>query len=458
MKRKSRILILTTALTIFLFAHMQSCMPEPEEPRPAIEEVIENFSRQLAFIAQWQTYDFTRFQFVWMQQLAGVRDVPRLADRYEPQPLHFNDSWSVFYLYILYPLKQIEQITLDAGASGYLGITRILQAYSLGLVTDAWGDIPYFGVDIVQGHQHKPVYDKQENLIEEIISLIDQGIASLRQAGTGLTESPGPEQDMIYRGNPDLWVKAANVLRLRYLMRLAHYNNDYSGLPLRLTELDLFTGNEDNMLFPFERLPGLNNIYYDYETIIRNTRVGKFFTDLLKSTNDPRLPVLVKQNSVNEYTGSAPGESNLNASHIGSSLASINSPLVMISYAEQKFIEAEIHLRNQRQALADEAFRQGVVASLDFHGTRNAGWENANANIQNVSLRQIITAKYVALFLQPEVWADYRRTGYPAITPFEPNTHVIPRRMLYPANEFETNPENIPANITLFDRVWWDRE
>ncbi|HSV75935.1 MAG TPA: SusD/RagB family nutrient-binding outer membrane lipoprotein, partial [Bacteroidales bacterium] len=64
----------------------------------------------------------------------------------------------------------------------------------------------------------------------------------------------------------------------------------------------------------------------------------------------------------------------------------------------------------------------------------------------------------VALFLQPEVWSDFRRTGFPQLTPFNPAENTIPRRMLYPQNELNNNPDKVPQNITIFSRVWWDRE
>ncbi len=43
----------------------------------------------------------------------------------------------------------------------------------------------------------------------------------------------------------------------------------------------------------------------------------------------------------------------------------------------------------------------------------------------------IITQKYIALFLQPEVWNDYRRTGYPAIPGAQ-----MPRTALIPTDKF----------------------
>jgi len=39
-----------------------------------------------------------------------------------------------------------------------------------------------------------------------------------------------------------------------------------------------------------------------------------------------------------------------------------------------------------------------------------------------------------------------------------PGGEIIPRRMIYPQNELNNNPDMVPRNVTIFSRVWWDRE
>jgi hypothetical protein len=62
-----------------------------------------------------------------------------------------------------------------------------------------------------------------------------------------------------------------------------------------------------------------------------------------------------------------------------------------------------------------------------------------------------------------EAWADWRRTGYPALTPtnFPGNVTngIIPRRLQYPATEAAGN-QNYASGATKPDtyttRTWWD--
>jgi hypothetical protein len=447
-------------LALFALAALPSCLDEPEDPPLTMDDVENNFPVVLGNISQWQaSYNFSRFQSIWMQQLAGVNADALLAGRYEPQPVHFNDTWTAHYLYCLFPLQSIVETSEEHGAWAYAGMAKILQAYVVGLMTDAWGDIPLTELSHVDDQRlPSPKYDTQERILEEIFLLLDEGKADLQKAPSGQSYLPDQTTDLIYGGDAGKWIRAANVLRLRYLLRLGHYHGNYSELTTAMQTLELFRSNDDDMLFRYAgtNQQTLNPVYYQ-ETNIRYTRVGKYFVDLLKGNGDPRLPRLVRRNPENEFVGSAPGERNLNASQVGPSLASPDSPVVFLSFAEQKFIEAEMHLRNIQRRDAEEAFRQGVIASLDFHNARDAAWEAEYAEIGFVNLEQVIKEKYVALFLQPEVWADYRRTGFPRITPFEPSQNTIPRRMLYPQDELDFNPVNVPQNITLFDRVWWDK-
>jgi hypothetical protein len=78
-------------------------------------------------------------------------------------------------------------------------------------------------------------------------------------------------------------------------------------------------------------------------------------------------------------------------------------------------------------------------------------------------LERIMLQKYLAMFASIESWTDYRRTGYPVLTPNEGGDHnqnpggAVPRRFAYPQTERLYNqhfPETLP---TLQDRFWWDQ-
>ena len=74
---------------------------------------------------------------------------------------------------------------------------------------------------------------------------------------------------------------------------------------------------------------------------------------------------------------------------------------------------------------------------------------------QQNKLDQIMMQKYIAMFLHPEAWSDFRRSNVPALTPVTGS--AIPRRFMYPLSENSFNAPNVPAGANLFTpRLWWD--
>jgi hypothetical protein len=448
---------------LLLFAiSFQSCnlFPDPEEPDYKTE--LEALLPGTQYLVSYFTgTDHGRFPLQWMQQLAGVRGVHLNVDRYNMTSDHSQEVWNVFYQNIYPNLYLIANHADKIESKAYRGISRILLAYNLGLMTDAWGEIPNMSaLDYL--NNFFPPYEEQSDVYLYFLDLLNSGINDLTESLASNDIKPGQNQDLIYGGDLNKWIRAANAIRLRYMLRIAHQANNYDLMTTYLTPTTLLAGNQDDMGYVFHG--NQINPYYFYDNTVRNTRMGKYLVDKLVATSDPRLPVFVKKNTQNnQYLGSAPAEANFNASFIGTTIAAEKAPVYLMTYVEQKFIEAEIYWRTGQQSLADLSFEQAVKASLQKHNVSDQEWESEHAEIENVNLEQIISAKYVALFLNPEVWSDYRRTGFPQITPYEiPTeeeiTHQIPRRFLYPTSEVNYNSQHMPADVTIFSRVWWDIE
>lgn len=451
---KNKFLKLSLILALAFAFTSCNVFPEPEEPD--YREELKVLLPSVQYISGYfNGTDHSRFQLQWSQQLAGVRGVHLAVDKYEMLSSHTQEMWELYFGTHYPNLSLIVQYANEIEAPAYRGIAKVLYLMNLALMTDAFGDIPnQYAITYSQGMGAQ--YDGQEDIYSYMMEQIDVAISDIDQAISGESPKPEPAEDLIYGGDLHKWHKAAHALKLRFLMRVAHRNNDYEMVRLNIFAPSLFAGNQDDMEYSFSG--NQQNLFYLYDNEVRNTRIGKFFLDKLVNTNDPRLPVFIKKTSTtNEYVGSAPGEAKLDASFLGAQVAGQQTPATFITYVEQKFIEAEVQYRTGNQGLADLAFEQAVKASLQKYGVSNPAWEAEYASIQNVSLEQIINAKYVALFLNPEVWSDYRRTGYPQLTPYqEAETPAIPRRFLYPANELAYNTGNVPPNVTVFTRMWWD--
>ncbi len=141
-----------------------------------------------------------------------------------------------------------------------------------------------------------------------------------------------------------------------------------------------------------------------------------------------------------------------------------DKPQRMISYAEYCFIRAEAALMGAPGS-AQQFFTDGITASMQEVGNTPAEittYLTANGTLAGTNaqkLRQIIEEKYIASFgVTVEPWNDWRRTGYPALTP--PANGVlgsVPRTLFYPQSEIDLNPNN-PGQKggDLQSRVFWD--
>jgi Susd and RagB outer membrane lipoprotein len=96
----------------------------------------------------------------------------------------------------------------------------------------------------------------------------------------------------------------------------------------------------------------------------------------------------------------------------------------------------------------------------------------ANPLLAGRELEQVNTQYWIASFLNgPEAFANFRRTGYPALPPKpygQPNNPDVPngtfiRRIGYPTSELSVNTANVNAAIAIMGpdrlstRVWWDK-
>ena len=140
------------------------------------------------------------------------------------------------------------------------------------------------------------------------------------------------------------------------------------------------------------------------------------------------------------------------------------APQRMITYAEYCFIRAEA-AQMGAPGSAQQFFTDGITASMQEVGVAAIDITNylalngtlAGTNAQK--LRQIIEEKYIGSFgVSVEPWTDWRRTGYPVITP--PTNAVIPivpRTLFYPQSEIDLNPNNPGQKAAdLQARVFWD--
>ena len=257
----------------------------------------------------------------------------------------------------------------------------------------------------------------------------------------------------------------------------------------------------------------LNGNYLNPQDV-DNVEGGKYaatFIDKLKSTNDPRLPVIsvvwekpagatsyVPNNSPAIQKGMISGSLNTRPlnfdtySEPSPLVLNVAAPVIILGPAEAHLLLAEAALRGWYSgSTARASYENGVRAGM----TQWAQWP-AVAPSSNIitpaqidaylaanpylaagtfeqQLRQISEQKWLSMFGDDyEVWSNWRRTGYPVLAPVNYPGNVTGGRMFrrfsIPISENLTNQTNYlealkrqgfseSTNDNLVTRVWWDR-
>jgi hypothetical protein len=342
----------------------------------------------------------------------------------------------------------------------YRGIARIIIALNAGLATDLWGDIPFSEAALGQSGNLTPVYDTQEEVIQQIQQLLDDAIDDLDMDISENKLVPTAD-DFIYGGDVEAWKKAAYVLKARYSNRLSQRNAAGSASAALAAVANGFSGPGEDCNMIFGEGNALNQWYAYEQSRGGYLKVSKTFVDALYNTTDPRLPVFCAKDVNDSISGTPPNDVTVtDASYVGAYYASASSPIPLLSFVEQKFIEAEAELRGGSAGNAATAMNEAVKASiLQVTGASDATYEAAYAaeTGATITLEKIMYQKWVALFIQCEAFADWRRTGLPALVPnSNGNIQSIPVRYIYPQSERLYNAANFPGTQPLTAPVWWD--
>jgi hypothetical protein len=408
--------------------------------------------------------DHSRFSGMWMQHLSGVDRQSFASERYSVLESDADNLWNTLYGGVLKNLVIMVDKAQAQEAFTYEALAKIHIAYTLALLTDVWGDAPYS--DALRGETGNltPLFDTQEQLYGTINTYLDEAVALLGQESPAGVPVPGSD-DLFYGGENEKaqWMKVAKALKVRYALHLSK-RNGYEPVRSLINAGGLMESPADDWYFQFTNNANEWNPRYQFDSDRGDIRVGAKIVDMMLATDDPRIPVYFASTNDTVFTvvGSGPGEANVDASFVGPGYAGQAAPVPFFTYYEQKFIEAEAFVGNDN-ARAAAAYSEGIKASLETHGVFDQDWFDANSTLDtsledDAILAQIMDAKYVAMFLHSETWVDWRRTGYPELTPALNAVSAIPRRYLYTVDEINYNGDNVPQGLTSTSRVWWDVE
>jgi hypothetical protein len=390
--------------------------------------------------AQTQQYtsDLARIVCVWMQQCAGTDRQYRQLGLYEYGEDAINGPFSQIYTGGgLLDIRKIEATADTLKDDVYGGVARVLEAMTVGLGTDVWGDIPY---SEAVANTVSPKLDPQEQVYAAIQAKLDTAITMLAGSGNG----PTPSADLFYSGNKTKWLRLAHTLKARYYLHVAERQGN-SAYQAALAQAQQGLQKGDDLTSYQSEDPNEQNAWYQFTVIQRAGYMspGAFLVNLLQTRNDPRLAQYFDPNAAGQYVGAAPGQQG------GATIAKFDAARVAPGFRQPIVTWAENQL-----IIAEAAFRLGQtsVALAAYNAERTAAGLPAAGS---VTLADIMTEKYIALFQNIEVWSDWKRTCIPPLTPAAGTVGGIPARLLYAQSERNTNT-NVPLPADQPVRNWND--
>lgn len=422
--------------------------------------------------------------------------------------------WNNYYVGINNFQKIIETTYPNQG--NYIAIAKILKAHYMQYIVDFYGDAPYFEAWKGQANL-TPAYTDDAVIYKELVKELEEARALID------SPSPDAElvtTDVMFDGDMDKWKQFANTIELRILLRqseltdaatVTYVNSKYADLAAmdNFVTADVlvnpvYSSANDTKQNPFYNVY-IRNSAGGTTTTYNATTASKFFADILNgATGGPTAGVIdgrrnrffilsggiVKgveqgltasagQNNTTNPTSriglgisghvAASGPPPLTAVQVGSAKAG-----VVMLLAESLFLQAEAVQRGKLPGDAQDLFNQGIQASFTYLGATPAtaaatyttaidskpgfGW-SATAD----KIEAIMTQKWIALneIHGGENYINYTRTGYPVIP--NPISALVypsrPKRLLYPASEYSTNPDNTPnlgsADVITQGPFWY---
>ena len=378
--------------------------------------------------------DFSRFSCMLSQQVEGVARQWTSFNQYTGlAPNRFDDAWDNHYENTINEIKIARVSATEGGLNYYNGILDITEAFALMMATDVWDAMPYS--EALDGiTTSSPAFDTQASIYDVINQRLSTGVSLL--SGAPGPATPGSD-DIIYGGDTGLWTKAASAINARGLL---HYD-DYAGA-MAAAEAS-FSSAAENMAFLY---PDANNAGPWFR--FNRDRTGDLefhptMRGIMTELGDSDRLAIMDQIFDPAHTYLVP-----------------DFLQELITYREMQFIISECAMRTGDDAKAHAAYLNGIKASFERLGSEGYEEYVAQSAIDpgqgNVTLEHIMTQKYIGLFLQPEVYNDYRRTNIPQLDPVSGSN--VPVRWDYSSDEYLFNSNLSDGQVNFYtDRVGWNK-
>lgn len=453
---------------------------DPNNSATANEKVI--LPTALTNIGYIVDADLNSASFLWAQYYTwGIGVALGNQERFVSEPDDFDGYWQDAYADALIDLKFLAKSTNPA----YRGVAKALQAYVFQGLTDHFGDIPFsesLSGEIAEGSILAPKFDNAADIYVGLATLIDEAIADLSVASSNDIGS----EDFVYDGDVSKWLKFANSLKLRILLRTSEVKSNETEIKTLLAEGVFIESASDVAAVPFQDKAGAFNPMYG----LFERGVGDFYfasnatLNKLDELNDPRGTAFYSVATSGPFLGQLRGidqgavdrdvpftDPAANYSGSSSNAYGADNEVILISDWEVWFLRAEAAARYGTADNDATAFANAIASNFNYLGVSGADTYVTSLNYGgslDQKLNLIGVQKWISLngTQEDEGWIEARRFDRPnnrifteGIFQNPPNSVLpagtFPASWLYPASERSLNI-NAPAQRSITDRIYWD--
>jgi hypothetical protein len=393
------------------------------------------------------------------------------------------------------------------------GPALVMKAMVYQELVDLYGNVP-FTEALKAAAKLAPKFDDQKAVYEALIPMLDTAISNLKaNPFTGVfSSSDVTSAGTLGGGNTTKWIKFANSLKMRILIRQSRITGRDTYIVPEIQKIlaegsGFLDAGQDMGVNPgFIASTGKQNPMYEKwgyaangatQALARYPRITKYLMDQLIMNDDTfRLKRIaypvggenknapgtsVKTNIVANYKGvpfGAPsGYTAGTVSPMGPAVlvyGKFNNPIYLMLAAESQLLLAEAAQRYTTITFpktAQQYYEQGVRESFRVNGAADAQATTVLTSGKDMWDWTASPDKFKAIWMQKwlafanfeglEAWSEVRRTNWPPI-PISAGVAAgvtPPVRLFYPSTELGSNGVNVLAQGTInvfTSRLFWD--
>ena len=354
--------------------------------------------------------------------------------QFQPTQARTSTFYTQFNLRVLSNASIVmEKAQAEDDWATYLAAT-VMSAAAYQALIDMYGETPY--TEALDSENAMPVYDSGEVVYAGIINQLDEAIS---HASTNPNQSTATSF-LIPNGTAADWIKVANALKLRILMREHNAVNVSSQLQALINQNN-FPTSDVAWVGCWQNASGKANPFYSEEFADWGAQKNAILNCAVEVTmnayGDNRLASYFTRSQYDgEVHGSVSGTNMNGAAAPYASTAywsrpnmAYDSPVSFISLAEIEFFLAEYYAESGDMATGARHYQAAIEASFASAGVSGSAaaiaaypFDNANWK-RSLGVQKWLHLSGVDTF---EGWCELRRLKYPSFDPSVTGEDMFP--------------------------------